>query len=570
MRRVSAVLLLLLASQAVYSRMFIKRLFQEQTDHFGRGFMIQEGSDFTNTVIDTKRPERLFTVENQVKNIKDLTSFLSNKEKFALKDSDIIECKPSHSEVWKFTAVTVALLKVPKKIIELKNSFCYNEVYFELLNFGSDQVTAVITTIGKNSLLCTETYLVSTGKHFHMFTIGLPGIHKFTFQNLNPDELSFIQNEGVRFMRFCDNIIHILPDLLKTAQLFLGGLGLNPNIPFFGSHVPKEMQEANVQFIKEATGFQWRQRSGAFIDLDAKHVQSGDFLAITRFDGLDNIIHWGAGSHSGHSVMALWDRSGEEPELYIVESQDAWYWPTKGLQRTKWADWKKQARNADFNVAILPLRKEFADKFNEDKAWEWFRETQGMPYGYRNFLFGWIDTPNNNLPGIADINFFYLIFRMLEYVDHAATDQLLKEALNWRVGGKDLDLWGVEQAALKQGKSLNDLFAMVEPEGLKYSDGYSYVCSSYVMSYYTKSGMLGDIVTHATEFTPRDVYTLDVFDKNWTRPQECVAADPDLPYCQILGSWKMDLPEYSSVRPYSHMAEKCPTMAPDYFRPEGC
>jgi hypothetical protein len=90
------------------------------------------------------------------------------------------------------------------------------------------------------------------------------------------------------------------------------------------------------------------------------------------------------------------------------------------------------------------------------------------------------------------------------------------------------------------------------------------------MSYYTKSGMLGDIVTHATEFTPRDVYSLDVFDRNWTRPQVCVDADPDLPYCQISGAWKMDLPEYSTVRPYSHMAEKCPTMAPDYFRPDGC
>jgi len=307
-----------------------------------------------------------------------------------------------------------------------------------------------------------------------------------------------------------------------------------------------------------------------FIDLDPKYIQSGDFVAITRFDGLDNIIHWGAGSHAGHSTMALWDRSGLQPELYIVESQDAWYWPTHGLQRTKWAEWKKRARDADFNVAHLPLRKEFASKFNEDAAWAWFRETQGMPYGYHNFLFGWIDTIDKNFPTILDINFAYLIFHIMEQMYPAGIDRLVKEALNMRVGTQGLDLWNVELAAAKQNKTINDLFAMVEVEGIKYSDGYSYVCSSYVMSYYTKSGMLGNLVAYATEFTPRDVYNMDIFDKNYTRPQECVKADPELPYCQIMGAWKMDLPDYSTVTPYNHMGETCPSQAPDYFRPDGC
>jgi len=34
-------------------------------------------------------------------------------------------------------------------------------------------------------------------------------------------------------------------------------------------------------------------------------VKSGDFLAITRFDGLDQIIQYGAGSHAGHSAVLL-------------------------------------------------------------------------------------------------------------------------------------------------------------------------------------------------------------------------------------------------------------------------
>lgn len=46
-----------------------------------------------------------------------------------------------------------------------------------------------------------------------------------------------------------------------------------------------------------------------------------------RLDGLDPMIMYGTGARVGHNVMAL----RFDGELYIVESQDAWYWPTHGL-----------------------------------------------------------------------------------------------------------------------------------------------------------------------------------------------------------------------------------------------
>jgi len=552
--------------------MFSRPVVEKHTDLFGREFTTVGAPGFTTTVIESGRKEHLFHPDLAVKNFKMFTQAITrNKQGLKAKtDSEIEECDPKHKDFFKFTAKTVATLNNATQYVTI-NSFCYDKVIFHIQKISNGTATTAVTTIGKKTLTCTETYLISSGRHFHLFTIAVPGISRFTFTDLKDDEMIYIMEKGISFMRFCDSIVHILPDLLMTAQLFLGGLGLNPNIPFIGSHVPMEMQKENVEFIQHATGFQWRERtSDAHIDYDAKYIQSGDFIAITRFDGVDNIIHWGAGSHAGHSTMALWDRSQDPPQLYIVESQDGWYWPTHGLQRTKWETWKKQAFDADFNVVHLPLRKEFAEKFDEDKAWAWFRETEGMPYGYRNFLFGWIDTPDRNFPPILDINFAYLAFRMLEQMAPPLTDMLLKEGLNWRVGGTNLDLWQIEEAALDQGMTLNDLVAIVEPEGIKYSDGYSYVCSSYVMSYYLKSGMLGDMQAHSTEFTPRDVYSLDIFDKNWTRPAECIANDPELPYCQIMGHWKMDLPEYSTITPYSHMAERCPSQAPDYFRPHGC
>jgi hypothetical protein len=54
-----------------------------------------------------------------------------------------------------------------------------------------------------------------------------------------------------------------------------------------------------------------------------------------RLDGIDPMIMYGSGSHTGHSVMAL----RMEGELYIVESQDGWYWPREGIQKNKWSDW---------------------------------------------------------------------------------------------------------------------------------------------------------------------------------------------------------------------------------------
>jgi hypothetical protein len=268
---------------------------------------------------------------------------------------------------------------------------------------------------------------------------------------------------------------NIIPDLILTTELFIGGLGLDPNIPFFGSHVPMHMQELNVDFIKRATGYVWKKRKNPvfFKDYPPEYIRSGDFFSITRFDGLDNIIHYGTGSHSGHSVMALWERSKDpnvEDELYIVESQDSWYWPTKGLQRTKWEDWKRQAFNADFNVAHLRLKDSWQAKFDETRAWAWFKETEGMPYGYRNFVFSFLDTINQNLPPVLDIEFVFLLSKIMEgVVPEINSDIIMKQALNFRIGITDFDkMLSLEDVQMKivsgQTKFQNIAQAFAEPE----------------------------------------------------------------------------------------------------------
>jgi len=87
-----------------------------------------------------------------------------------------------------------------------------------------------------------------------------------------------------------------------------------------------------------------------------------------RLDGLDPMIMYGTGSHSGHSVAAL----RMDGQLYIVESQDAWYWPTHRIQRTLFSDWMTYAENCDMHVVHMPLSDENRAKFDEKAAIEWF------------------------------------------------------------------------------------------------------------------------------------------------------------------------------------------------------
>lgn len=203
-----------------------------------------------------------------------------------------------------------------------------------------------------------------------------------------------------------------------------------------------------------------------------------------RLDGVDPIIMYGSGTHAGHSTMAL----RMDGKLYIVESQDGWYWPKHGIQKNEWSQWIQWAKNADFHVAHFPLSPEARSKFNETAAIEFFKQTEGLPYGYHNFLFGWIDTPNENWPPLLPKGFVPIVFSVLEKILPSTVDIFLTQALNKRIGTKGLKLPQLSVEASKVNKTIDDLMADIEVEGWIYegleNDGRSYVCSAYVAALY--------------------------------------------------------------------------------------
>ena len=123
--------------------------------------------------------------------------------------------------------------------------------------------------------------------------------------------------------------------------------------------------------------------------------------------------------------------------------------------------------------------------------------------------------------------------------------------------------------------SLLDIMAMPEIDGWEYTgyepvDGRSWVCSAYVTAMWKAAGIFGDLTVQSTEFTPMDVYIMKLYDTETPLPDACVAADPDLPYCQLFGKYRVEMPYYNTIEPYNNMFERCAINFPTYARDAGC
>jgi hypothetical protein len=182
----------------------------------------------------------------------------------------------------------------------------------------------------KRSMFCSERFFFATTEKYHYDKFYRSKHHIIRLKNLTNDDKIDIQAEGVRLFDFCDGAGATLISVIKTLKLFIGGLGSNPSLPIIGSHVPAYMEKANVAFMEENLKISMKKRENPKrLEIDESLIKSGDFFAVTRLDGVDQIIMLGTGSLSGHSVVAL----RIEGELHILESQDGWYWPKEGIQR---------------------------------------------------------------------------------------------------------------------------------------------------------------------------------------------------------------------------------------------
>jgi hypothetical protein len=226
---------------------------------------------------------------------------------------------------------------------------------------------------------------------------------------------------------------------------------------------------------------------------------------------------WGTGSHVGHSTVVL----TVDGVKSVVESQDAWYWPVHSIQQNPWKEWVQYADNCDMIVVVLPLTDELRAKFDHEAAEKWFKLMEGVPYGYHNFLFSWIDTPDHNLPSLLPKELLPIVFDLFDHISHDTVETFFLQAMNFRLGTKNLGMKEVTAEAARQGMTFEELMAMPEQDHWVYSDGPSYVCSCFVIGIYKAAGLFGDMDIQATEFTPKDVYQLNFYNTTAVLPEQC-------------------------------------------------
>jgi len=162
-------------------------------------------------------------------------------------------------------------------------------------------------------------------------------------------------------------------------------------------------------------------------------------------------------------------------------------------------------------------------------------------------------------------------------IPEGETFDYLRQTLNYRLGTTGLSINQCYMEAAKKGLTFEDLVTLPEQDAWTFQDangqnGPSMVCDVFVMRMWKAAGVFGALndEIQAAEFTNWDAYSLKIFDSNYVRPPQCVAADPDSQFCQLLGEYRMSLPDYNSFAPYAHMREKCPSTPPLYIKPTGC
>lgn len=419
------------------------------------------------------------------------------------------------------------------------------------------------------SLLCEDFYLLATLEAFQFKIVERHGFQSVTtwhLSNVSDAEMFDIKLNGFRLFRFLGSPVDVLDSIYATIELFMPEICCGPGVN------PK-YAAANVAFLQDYANFTFAPRNINVVDINETDVFSGDFIGVTRMDGLDPMIDFGMGGTTGHTTVTLWI----EGVLHVCESTvNSVYWPTNGVQCTIFSKWIDQARAASYNFVHVPLSDEMRSKFNETAAYEFFKTVAGLPYGYHNFLFGWLDTAYDNFPCMPP-NYNECLSPQAVMVASGLMNQLSPaiaqlmwiEAFNFRLDTNLNSTADIYQAAAQKGLNFTDLITIPELDSWMYSTGKSMVCDVFVCNMWRAGGIVGDDFQCA-ELTPRDVYSMNVFDTSSVRPSQCVQADPDLPFCQLGGDYRLELPGYNTIEPFANMGNNCPGLPPKYERPVGC
>ncbi|XP_021755784.1 uncharacterized protein LOC110720982 [Chenopodium quinoa] len=446
--------------------------------------------------------------------------------------------------------------------------FYENTAWLEFHNKSGSQFgggTLHIKVSNAHSWTCMDIYVFATPYRVTWDYYLLSREHTLEFKEWeDKNEYEYVKEHGVSIFLLQAGMLGTLQALWEVFPLFTNtAWGENSNLAFLKKHMGASFEERPKPWVTNIT---------------TDEIQSGDFLAISkirgRWGGFETLEKWVTGSYAGHSAVCLRDSDGK---LWVAESgheNDKGEDVVALLTWDEWWEYELTKDNANPHIALLPLHPSLRAKFNESAAWEYARSMDGQPYGYHNLIFSWVDTIDKNYPPPLDAHLVASVMTIWYQMQPAYAANLWKEALNKRLGTEDLDLPEVLVEVEKRGSSFDQLLAIPEQDDWIYEDGSSVSCVAYVLQIYKAAGLFGPLSSsiQATEFTIKDAYSLKFFEDDLSRlPSWCNDSDNvELPFCQIRGRYRMELPGYNTIDPYPHMNEKCPSLPPKYYRPKNC
>jgi hypothetical protein len=263
------------------------------------------------------------------------------------------------------------------------NTGCFRAYVVAATFHGSNASGGVTVTLkGSNpsTLLCSDAFLLGTS-----YSLSLPvevstlsPTANLSFpQWASPDEAADVALRGVRVGLLPCGLLGSITSLLNTVNIFS---------PLSGREA--DLVASNERFLHGRAIWNGPSK-GPLVPfpgpqaLPASAINSGDYFAILRYDGLDPMIAFGTGfGATGHSAVAAWRGAGAGRKLWVLESTDrdpfgpAVYFGS-GIIKTPYEQWIALATNASYNVALLPLQNAYAAAFNEDALWAWFDGVEG-------------------------------------------------------------------------------------------------------------------------------------------------------------------------------------------------
>eukprot|EP00906_Rhabdomonas_costata_P033191 RCo046749 len=446
--------------------------------------------------------------------------------------------------------------------------FTRNTAVLRLLPDGGGELN--INTQDAKELLCNDMYLIVTAHSWSFETCFARGDHVVRWTKFSEQEREDVQRNGMRLLMFGKSMLTTMLSLYEIYKVTMSD-----------SH-PADVRE----FYKKHAGLTFVDRKDEVLPVQPKDIRSGDVLFLFTVAGFEVPTVWVTGMPTGHVAMALWDG----PELYVVETTRADdSGMLEGVQRTPWGTWV--ARRHALGYAVMWARPK-AQSFDSSAAWEFFREYDGMPFGYQTLVPAAVDTMRGNLPPPLTPEVVPVVVDMLSMVMPKQAQSMVYDPLNIRFlrvyGARMLPrnwtncttLSCVQATAAHLGTDLLSVLAIPEQDDWRYDLGVprwssapSLICDVFVMHLLRVGGALPGFPKDISlsEFTPKDVAQVQIYDEEWAQPSYCRTSGGKRGWCQIMGPVEVELSGFNSIPAYAHMNERCAALPPSYTRtPEKC